>query len=514
MSGMNPDRSRASNPSMNKSFAGNASWNANIWGDNTLGNGFAEGMPNAQPSALFPLTVLDQRAADTSLEGKSGSGSLLSTSESDGWGRPHLPWSSSIPFGQHKAMSRPNDRSAPALAEPSDPSYFALPRTSMAPSTSGNHKSFLSGPEGISPSGDGFGGFSGFKSGDRRHANTSAFGSGLSMRGFPGALDTPRSEDVGSMNTSLPQGTEMPQPLARPYAHMPHNSASFAQRPVHSATPSFHSESQGLDSRYGGGIDINSGLNRLQINDGSFQRPQYLSHASYDGSVQRLKYPDVSGDGYQMAGYGESPQNLPLAYQAGKSHIGEDSIADYTRMESPFYSGVDSSAVAPHYRNGSGSRLSDGQVALERKLRGLQQEEYPANPLQRVQLPQTYDFSGYHASRLNTLSGYYPVAHIGALGATSMASRAHRDNDPAQVVRSPLLEEFRANSKGNKRYDLKVRSLAYLISYANPYRTFTTMSLSSVVTSTDRGSFSKSWRPPTATRKNRCSARSSRIACS
>jgi mRNA-binding protein PUF3 len=430
--------------------------------------------------------AVDQRS---SFQAKSGSGSLLSTSESDGWGgRSQLPWNtSSLSVGQQKGpvQSRPNDRNAPAIAEAADPtSYFTLPRTSGIGTSAGSssRKAFLtSGPEGISPSGDNLSGFSGFKSGEtRRHGNPSAFGgtsmgSGFPIKGpFPGALDTPRSSELGESMpmSSLPQGAPdaRQQPLSRgPYAHMSHNSASFTpQRPVHSATPSFHSESQGFDGRYGNTpMDVNAGLNKLQLNDGGFSgqlhRPPYLPHTSYDPSFQRVKYP-TAGDNRSVAGYGsEDTTDLHLAYQAGKNQVGEcDPIApEYTRLGSPFYPLENPSPIAPHYRNGSGGRLSDGQaVALERKLRGLQQEQdytqYSANPLQGAQYPPAYDFAEYQAARLNALSGFYPMAQLGGLGATAMVSRAHRDHDPTQIVRSPLLEEFRANSKGNKRYELKV----------------------------------------------------------
>lgn len=480
------ERRTSHNTGVGKSFGGGkTSWNSNIWGDNKLGNGFAEGMDRCYlPFFGLKLTNrLDQHIADASFEAKSGSGSLLSTSESDGWnGRPQMPWSTVYPapsmsFGQHKTspvQTRSNDRSAPALSEAADAtSYFTLPRSSgMGTSAAGAHKHFLTG-DGISP-GDGMSfGFSGFKNGEgRRHMNTSAFGgspmgTGVPMKGgLSGALDTPRSDDMGGM--TLPYGVpdSMSQSLSRsPYAHTSHNSMPFAKRPAHSATASFHSESQGFDGRHGGPMDISAGLNKLHINDGGFsaqsaaQRPAFLPHVSYDGSYNRLKYPNTNDDGsfQAVAGYGvESTPDLPLAYPTNKSHLGDfDSIppAEYTPMGSPFY--VDNSAAGIHYRNGSG-RLSDGQAAaLERKLRGLQEQDYTqSNPLQRMQFPQAYDFATYQAARLNALSGFYPVGQLGGLG--GMVPRSPREQDPAQVVRSPLLEEFRANSKGNKRYELKV----------------------------------------------------------
>jgi mRNA-binding protein PUF3 len=221
-------------------------------------------------------------------------------------------------------------------------------------------------------------------------------------------------------------------------------------------------------------MDINAGLNKLQLIDGGFpaqpgvQRSGYLSQGSYDTSLQRLKYQNAGDESnYQaVSGYaGDSSADVPLGY-APRTRVGEGdqiSPSEYSRMASPFYPGVADAAGVPHYRNASGSRLSENQAAaLERKLRGMQQEQdfvqQPGNPLQRLQFPQSYDLANYQAARLNALSGFYPVAHLGGIGAPSMVSRPHREQDPTQVVRSPLLEEFRANSKGNKRYELKVRT--------------------------------------------------------
>ncbi|EYE90579.1 mRNA-binding protein PUF3 [Aspergillus ruber CBS 135680] len=466
-SGMSNDRS-----TMAKSFGGGKAWNSNIWGDNNLGNGFD-----------------DQHLAETAFEGKSGSGSLLSTSESDGWtSRPNLPWttvntSSSLARGTtamntSPVQARPNDRSASALSEANDtPSYFSLPRSGIAGSGgAANHKAYLnSASDGISPSTDGisFGGFGGFRNGDaRHHVNSSTFGSpvGARFQMKPG-METSSDDMTGSMAMpSLPQG--LPDALAQqlprnPYSHIPHSSASIAsQRQAHTSHPSFHSESQGFDGRLGSGsMDMNAGLSKLQLNDGGFptQRPSYMPHSSFDGNIARSKYPQAAGDegNYQsVQGYmGDGAAEL-LAYQAAnraRVEGGDISPSELTRMDSPFYSGLDGASLAgPHFRNASGSRLSEGQATvLERRLRAEAEFVSPGNPLQRVQYPSAYELANYQAARMNPLAGYYPVSPLAGIGAAAYAPRPTRENDLSQVVRSPLLEEFRANSKGNKRYELK-----------------------------------------------------------
>ncbi|KAJ5768920.1 hypothetical protein N7520_003479 [Penicillium odoratum] len=475
-SGMNNDRSRGSHSNgVGKGFSGNkSSWNSNIWGDSNLGGAFAD----------------DQQTSDAGFEAKSGSGSLLSTSESDGWsGRPNLPWStvnSQLAMNQTRGMStspiqtRSNDRSAPPLNDAPDASYFNLPRTSgMANSaTTVSHRPYLnSGSEGVSPSGDGmaFGGFPALRNGDgRRQMSTAGLGGspvGASFpvkSGFNGTMEGQRSDDISnsmgmsSIAQGIPDGMS-PPPSRSGLSHMSHNSASYTQRPVHSANPSFYSDNQNIDGRYAGGsMDLSAGFNKLQLNDngystqGSAQRPQFMPHASFDSSLTRGKY--QTDDGYQsLAGYGGDNAEMHLQYHARARGADNGSISpsEYARMDSPIYTGLD---VATQYRN-SGGRMSDSQAAaFERRLRLQEQElaQAQGGSVPRMQMP-GYDYANYQtAARINALQGYYPMAQLGGIGgAAAVASRAQREQDPTQVVRSALLEEFRANSKGNKRYELK-----------------------------------------------------------
>lgn len=551
-SGMNGDRTRGSHSnSMGKAFgAGKASWNNNIWGDSNLGGGFGDGMCPFELGMddVCSHTGVDQHINDA-FETKSGSGSLLSSSESDGWtGRPNLPWStvnaSALPMGQNRGMAtspiqtRANDRSAPALTDASDSSYFALPRTTGVGNSAGNasHRPYMNtGSEGVSPSADmSFGGFSALRNGDGRRQMSSTglgnspVGSSFPVKsGFSGSLDGTRQDDMAAMGmSSLGSGIadSMSPPQGRSaLSHMPHHSASYApQRPVHSAHPSFYSDNHSMDGRYGSGsIDLSAGFNKLQVNDGGFgqtvvQRPPFMPHASFDGSLARGKYQTNDEASYQpLSAYGiEGAPDMHLAYQTRSrtTDTGSISPSDYARMDSPIYSGVDG-----QYRN-SGARDSHA-AAFERRLRNFQDPDFvqaSGNSLARMQMPSSYDYQGYQQARLNALQGFYPMAHLGGLGAAALVSRAHREHDPTQVVRSPLLEEFRANSKGNKRYELKVCSLRLCATdpFSQSCRTSTTTSLSSVAISTARGSFSRSWRPPTATRRSRSSGRSSPTACS
>jgi mRNA-binding protein PUF3 len=479
-SGMNGDRSRNSNNSVGKGF-GKSSWNSNIWGDSNLGGGF-DGTCLHGRMEDSSLQGPEQHISETAFEGKSGSGSLLSSSESDGWaGRPNLPWStvnpSALSMGQNRNMAtspiqtRANDRSAPAMNDTADTSYFALPRTSGIVTSAGtaSHRPYFNGSEGASPSADGmsFGGFPALRNGDgRRQMSSTGLGSSPvgtnfpAKSGFNGSLDGSRPEDMAmgmsSLASGIPDGMSPPQTRSN-LTHMSHNSASYAPRPGHSAHPSYYSDNHSIDGRYGSNsMDLSAGLNKMQLDNGfsgqAAQRPPYVPHASFDSSLSRGKFQNNDEATYQaLAGYGaEGVQDMHLAYQPRSrgGDTGSISPSEYTRMDSPLYAGVDA-----QYRN-SGGRMPDNQAAaFERRLRNFQEQDF-VQP-QRMQMAQSYDYQGYQQARMSALQGFYPMALQGGLGTAALVGRAHREHDPTQVVRSPLLEEFRANSKGNKRYELK-----------------------------------------------------------
>ncbi|KAF7616551.1 hypothetical protein AFLA_004610 [Aspergillus flavus NRRL3357] len=424
-SNMGGERNRGSHGGMGQPFGGGkASWKNTIWGDN-----------------------LDQHAGDKAFEGKAGSSSLLSSSESDGWnGRPNMPWSTVNTSSN--VLSRATNNSS--LAEAGDSSYLTLPRSAAIGGTAGstNHKAYLNtGSEGISPSGDGiaFSGFGNFRNTEsRRHANSSAFGGSPVGSGFP-------------MKPGFSTPLESTDPMK---CHLCLLCPGCPRLDRYTLIPIVHSESRDRGSICCGPADINSGLSKLHFNEGSYAahpsstRPGYLSHPSFDGSFQRLKY---QGDepAYQGASYAsEGASDVQLGYQAPRNRMGDNPISptEYARVDSPLYAALDSGSVhVPHY-NSASARLSDAQAAaLERRLREQELAQQAINPLQRLSFT-PYDLARYQGSGMNALSGFYPVAQ---LGAAALASRGHRDHDPSQTVRSPVLEEFRANSKGNKRYELK-----------------------------------------------------------
>lgn len=103
--------------------------------------------------------------------------------------------------------------------------------------------------------------------------------------------------------------------------------------------------------------------------------------------------------------------------------------------------------------------------ALDRTLRGshpMQPDHsgYPfaPNPMNFRAPFGPYDFHPHAPLRVNPLAPYYHIAPVSTVLAPPIIPRGPaREHDVGQHVRSPLLEEFRNNSKTNKRYELKVR---------------------------------------------------------
>lgn len=163
-------------------------------------------------------------------------------------------------------------------------------------------------------------------------------------------------------------------------------------------------------------------------------------------------------------------------------------------------------------------------LILDRKLRGLQHEQQgfmPPNPAQlqfRPPFPNPYDFHAQNALRMN-LNPYYPVPPMTNLLPPVIPRGPAKDQDTSHSTRSACLEEFRSNSKTNKRYELKVlQDCAFCECLAchslTLNRIFTTTSLSSVGISTVPDSFSRNSRLPTAMRRIKHSERYFQMRCS
>jgi mRNA-binding protein PUF3 len=275
-----------------------------------------------------------------------------------------------------------------------------------------------------------------------------------------------------------------------------HNTASRAfHRPFRSTDTSLDTSFPEIDDQTGGrDEDLGSEMQRLVLH-GSHQftprsrpshRPTFSSQMSYDISAERSNFRSVSGERLSS---GQSPYipdssvehgfQYPPAYHRSTSYGGNHGSPSPGMNESrhelnaSFYPSASTPPMAPNSLrasggSGSSSRAQNCQVrVLEKKLSGLQpyqteQQFLAPNPLQvRPSYQQQNDMLYQPQVQMNPLATPYDMppysAYSNVQPALSHNARYNRaEQESSQVIRSPLLEDFRTNSKTNKRYELKV----------------------------------------------------------
>lgn len=201
--------------------------------------------------------------------------------------------------------------------------------------------------------------------------------------------------------------------------------------------------------------------------EAGFSRPKYHSGSDDMGLAGQLP---ASSDGTAEIGY-----PFPTDYSRSTSFSDRESsspvASDHRRgLSSPFYSRSSGtpSTVPESVRTASGSALSNhtsnGQmVMLDRESIGSRpfpmEEQYTLSNTSHARVPysQPYGFEGYLGSlRLNPLALPYPLPAYHGLTNPYPSRYPSREHDSSQIIRSALLEDFRANHKTSKRYELKV----------------------------------------------------------
>lgn len=430
-------------------------------------------------------------ASDGPIEGKTGSGSLLATSESEGWvGRSNLPWALGRDKSHLSGATRGNDfsNSSNETSNNSSPSYFPLGRVQNGGLPNGNSASrppvqqpdSHHAPNGNSnpPSLAGLNGY------NHQQANASAFLNNMgvtfddrsppTMDNGQGGLEYQQFQpSVSAVNGGYKGNNNMGQ------THFPRGSVSAVpDRPMHSNRPSLHSDLNEDQSHIISQADLQANFAKLQLNNDRFntytqsghaQRPPFYPHLSHDGTVARYANPITGDENVDFKSYTpetsltDSTMYNQIQSRLGARTPGSPAATDYTRsVNGSFYSaagtpGSGSQFYRPHGQN------SDRQADfLDRKLRNLQQEqqEILRNSTNQFNFNPALNFVPYSRG-VNPLANLY---HVPAFNGIAPATpRAPHREDSSTALRSPLLEEFRANSKGNKRYELKVCGIFYPI---------------------------------------------------
>ncbi|KAL5047787.1 hypothetical protein BDW71DRAFT_35339 [Aspergillus fruticulosus] len=452
------ERTRGAHGRIGSGLGGNSSWGmSDIWRNNA-----------------------DEPVARPTMEGISGSSSLLPSSESDGWNiRRNVPWPSRAQgngIATSPVQNRSTDLSAGLTDSNDASSYFTQSvSSSLGPSPGTGQMTYLDpGSERISPAGEAnaMGNRVLYNNGERRSvglAGTPGTTAYQTQSGFTTPLDNARPEHKEGMSMSsmqaLADNIHQRGNIRNSYAHSSHNSTSNAsQRPTHTAFPSFCSDTP-FSSRYGNdSTELSTGLERIKLSDTSnaASRPSYVSHASLDTSLSRLRHQvPRDEDSYQaVQGYGNEflPQNSTLAYQIAQSpHIRERDIVSYGdySLHGAYYNGRPAgSNSGSRYRNGFANNAQENQLP---GLQGRLREDLPVESPYQVshmlarqrQFTPTYDY-GYQSPA--ALANIYPVAQLNAAALTTrLPSREHGS---PQESWGPVLADFRLHGK-NKRFELK-----------------------------------------------------------
>jgi mRNA-binding protein PUF3 len=521
-------------------------WNNNIWASGSRANAFIDGAGDAVLStgrtfSLCIMTLDTHTQSDSSshsteaeqpFEGKTGSGSLLSTSESDGWnGRSGLPWPTTV-NNTSPVLSRTNSHNvSPLRKRNSDQSslHMADSHGRSLPLSSVNRPSFgqmadqapqnllLNSMLSLAPPGSNVTSFSPFDdsalSEDQQQLipKTTTFGSNAFVSSAPSAKHYANAASDPSMrngtvfqptnpsrtNSDMQPGTHFRPSNLSSKSSFSHNIASRAlHRPFHSTDASLDTSLRDRDDHTGGRDgNLARELERLSLlptdevthSSRSNHRPTFSSQMSYDTSAERSNFRSVSDERFPSGQVPYLPdsssergfQYPPTYYRStsfGNRGSPSSSISESRRdLNSPFYSTASTPPMAPNsLRASSGgglsSRASHGQVTLlEKKLRGLQpyetdQQFVQPNPLQSRSSYQQHCNMPYQAQmQMNPLARPYAMppysTYTNGQAAPSQSARYNRaEQESGQAIRSPLLEDFRTNSKTNKRYELKVNS--------------------------------------------------------
>jgi mRNA-binding protein PUF3 len=500
----NSDDRSSQSSTLGQTFGNGGAWQASsdIWGSNTIGSGFTNTKRDASRSRgrLAPqheaCAVTDFYIAtgnDEFLDGPSGSGALAASSEADPWGaRANGPWNppdttsptlqsshSGSTSPSHTRNSLPNSSSQTLLEIQNSYQRPAIgqgvgfsrsqPKSNLDPS-SGSF-TFVR-----KPSSGNFGNDDKENSG-HYYSNLEAFEVEIPSR-FLGIgnsasrdVSTPasRASDPVPNGASLGFGHGSSQPFGS-IGHTP-SSSIHSQRPSFSGAPgSFPSQSTG--TRYG------LQQNELELSEKFASLG--LSREAEQINASQIQNNHSFAQNYQAGGESGMWNNSPKAFNSYEPYSNQPFAdqgyfnkaprfgdrgsvspagSDYRRgLNSPKYysnAGTPPAGSDQIYRPGSrGPRVPQGPSELDRRLQSIHfaQQAYMYGGHFQGQYPHAYDYPP-QAFR----QGYgYPMPMPPYPAAQVVPTRPAKDQDVGVGVRSVLLEEFRSNSKSNKRYELKV----------------------------------------------------------
>jgi mRNA-binding protein PUF3 len=510
----NSDERNPQPASLTQPFGSGGTWQASntIWGKskNTIGSG----LPNTRRDASRtrggsakdrgPIAVTDDKAVDDDAEFPlpSGSSALRNNSQADPWGSSG-PWNpdttsptmqsshSGSTSPSHHRTSIPNVGQA-TLTEIQNPYQQAR----AAAFARGPNKSSLDPSSGAftqrKPS---------FHYPDDKE-NSGQYGpgpdtfeyDGLSRREQFGQQSFLAPSNTASRDSSMPPSRTSESGLnsVGQYGNTVFGSVNGGHTPagsIHSQRPSFSGASQSYQSQINpsrfpnsnaqseAGLSDRFGNLELGENDHTNFQPG-LSTSSFSPNNSRFAQQGNSNS-HDVASPVWDLNNAPKAISHDR--YGSQSFLDQGYFKPNLGTRGSSSPAGSDYRRGlnspkfypsgtppvdqiygrptsRGTRIPQGPIEMERRFQSMYAQQQHAaylygGPFQGQYPPQPYEYPPPNFRQPNVPYGY-PMP-MPPYAPTQPVPTRPKDQDVGVGVRSVLLEEFRSNSKSNKRYELK-----------------------------------------------------------
>ncbi|KAK0658998.1 Pumilio-like protein 2 [Lasiodiplodia hormozganensis] len=468
---------------------------SNIWGNGALGTGFASREQNGSFRASLPEEI----------EGKTGSGSLVASSESDHWGpRRTTPWNtadtSAQPINSQRRASSVSPvsqvQASQAYADPSQPRAYPVGRASIAGQGLGSKAMNMPGNfVGRRATEDGYGvdlarlveleqrqrSTDSMRWTDAPHlhsptedrrsvANSEYFSNSSATQSRSGSLPPSRH---GSDPVQYPQTTDAFTrfPGARGHtASLSQTNGRYNER-----TDSMASEVMSSFARMS--IDSKAPDQPLPFHKSSFSTASgvgQFGHSSHASSYSRATLGDTTQNvlGSDEVGAGSfTPDGFPSQYDQTVSYrnyqLGNrGSMTPNGDFRTNYYSTGGTPPVFDHLypsrsmQNGRPGPDGHHSVLLDRKLRSVQQEQqafiHPGyQQMLAAQYGRPFDAYGF-PMHMGGMSPGIPM-HIPTM--PGMIPQLEPPKGPRQEesgtgLRSAMLDEFKHNSR-SKRYELK-----------------------------------------------------------
>ncbi|KAK7526467.1 armadillo-type protein [Phyllosticta citriasiana] len=509
-------------PSAPSSFTNGSKSYGNIWGNGALNTTAFASRDRKATAASGPIRPLaDVRAENGSyrssapeeVEGKTGSGSLVASSETDQWSHQRTPWNISETTTQPVASRRASSVS-PVSHVPSsqayvDPTSHRFPPVSRGPMMAQALASKSTTKPNLDPTSgnfvvrratdDRYGDFGAFVDIDQRQRPADA-----GMRAWTDApsLHSPTEERRSVANSeyfsnssaapsrsgSLPPSRHGSDPVQFPQSAEPY--ARYSQ-PVSAASRGQHQPISGqINGRYQERIDsaysdMITPFSRMSVDNKMPEQAMTLHRSSFnaqtsaanyghhpqsvhsrqvaDMTQQHLGAEDNGAGSFTPEGYPNPNSNqydhVPLrGFQFGNRAGVMTPSMDF-RQSPQFYStGGTPPVYDPLYpsRNPQNGRTQQDAVVLERKLRGIQQEQQGFSPYAQLSAQFPRQFYPYiYSMHMNGMPGIHMhMPMMPGMMQQIEPPKGPRHDESGPGLRSAMLDEFKHNSR-SKHYNLK-----------------------------------------------------------